>query len=176
MLERRYGGAEQQCTRYPWQSREILGGREPTNAGQGGGTATGYDFWGRAVGAPTMRLRLVDEARGLPNHDGMRSFLSEDGQHDAATMIAKYAATKPLVVGCRVWRTGGTREASHGPLGPTYRKFGRAELIGHTRDSKDAIVSTTHTAAPSGWRSLLPYYQELLWRPSRCAAGQFQPR
>ena len=78
MLERRYGGAEQQCTRYPWQSREILGGREPTNAGQGGGTATGYDFWGRAVGAPTMRLRLVDEARGLPNHDGMRSFLSED--------------------------------------------------------------------------------------------------
>ena len=123
-----------------------------------------------------MRLRLVDEARGLPNHDGMRSFLSEDGQHDAATMIAKYAATKPLVVGCRVWRTGGTREASHGPLGPTYRKFGRAELIGHTRDSKDAIVSTTHTAAPSGWRSLLPYYQELLWRPSRCAAGQFQPR
>ena len=36
--------------------------------------------------------------------------------------------------------------------------------------------SHTHTAAPSSWRSLLPYYQELLWRTSRCAAGQFQPR
>jgi hypothetical protein len=100
--------------------------------------AFGPEPWG----APTMRLRLVDEAR-LANHDVMRSFLSEDGQHDAASMIAKYAATKPLVNGCRVWRTGGTLDLSHGPLGPTYRKFGRAELIDRTQDSEDAIVSTS---------------------------------
>ncbi len=92
--------------------------------------AFGPEPWG----APPMRLRLVDEAR-LANHDVM--------QHNPATMIAKYAATKPLVEGCRVWRSGGTREESHGPLGPTYRKFGRVERIDHTCQSKDDIVSTS---------------------------------
>ena len=42
-----------------------------------------------------------------------------------------------------MWRSGGTREGSHGPLGPTYRKFGRAERIDHTCDSEDIIVSTS---------------------------------